>query len=113
MINIIKATTDDKKEIFRMTRGNAVQKMADLDGQHIKPSAWVLFEDGDVDSASGEFVGKRALCIKYDDGYAGTISKTFIDQFSDMTDMLGDDTEFEVCSGKTKAGRTFIFPEPV
>lgn len=113
MIKIQKATTDDKKTLYRMTRGNTVQKMADLAGQRIKPTAWVLYLDGEVDEETGEVDGKQVLAIQFDNTIAGTISGTFIKTFLDMTDMLGDLVEFEVCAGKTKAGRTFIFPDPV
>lgn len=108
-MNITRATTDDKKKVFLMTHSIQAGKMSDLEGQIVEPVDWALYDD--LDKKTGEL--KTVLSVLTPDGKVyGTISQTFISSFLDLADALGDNAAFEVCSGTTKNGRTFIYPIP-
>lgn len=108
-MTIKQTTTENKKELYLMTHTIQSGKMSDLDGQTVEPKEWALYED--VDKTSGEV--KEVLTVLMPDGNVyGTISRTFIESFVDLTSELGERAPFIVCSGTTKAGRTFIYPIP-
>ena len=95
----------DKRNAYKLTRSQSVQKMQDAAGSTLTPSAWVLFED--EDSRTGEI---KTVLIIHDGGELfGTISKTFINSFLDIVENFGGDVgSINVVSGKAKSGRDFI-----
>lgn len=94
-----------KRDAYRLTKAQDVNKMQTLTGATIAPERWVLFED--PDPKTGEI--KTVLVIESNGEKFGTISKTFIDAFIDAAEEFGEDLgEITVVGGKSKAGRDFI-----
>lgn len=110
-MKIIAANTQDKKELYRMTHAVRAGKVIDLAGQTINVALWVLYED----TGEGESdASKTVLTMVLDTGeIVGTISKTFIKEFTDIIDVLGELPALLVEISETKNGRTFVFPVPV
>ena len=109
-MKIIASNTEDKKELYRMTHAVRAGKVIDLAGQTINVSSWVLYED----TPEGSDACKTVLTLVLDTGeIVGTISKTFIREFVDIIDVLGELPALEVATSETKNGRTFVFPVPV
>lgn len=111
-MKIIAANTEDKKELYRLTHAVKVGKVIDLAGQQIDVDRWALYVEDDPEDESGE--GKTVLVMVLSTGeIVGTISKTFIKEFKDILDVLGELPSLMVETSVTKGGRTFVFPVPV
>ena len=110
-MKILAANTQDPKTLYRLTHAVRAGKVIDLAGQTITVSQWALYED----SAEGETdASKTVLTMVLDTGEAvGTISKTFIKEFTDIIDVFGELPSLLVETSTTKNGRTFVFPIPV
>ena len=109
-MKIIAANTEDKKELYRMTHAVRAGKVIDLAGQTITVNSWVLYED----TPEGSDASKTVLTMVLDTGeIVGTISKTFVKEFVDIIDVLGELPPLLVETSETKNGRTFVFPVPV
>lgn len=94
-----------KKDIFRMSHGNNVTSIKDLeDGTEIYPEEYVLYND--INSKGEE---TEILAIKDKSGvlYACQ-SNTFKREFFDMVDEFSLDFSLIKISGETKNGRLFI-----
>jgi hypothetical protein len=101
----------DRKKAYQLTHAMSTRKMQDAVDSILKIDAWVLYTD--VDSKTGE--AKDVLAIESDGEIFGTISKTFLREFTDIVDAFGDDPELSirVVAGTSKAGRQFITCEIV
>lgn len=110
-MKIIAANTEDKKELYRLTHAVKTGKVIDLAGQTVTVDKWVMYSD-DPDEEGKE--PKEVLTMVLDTGeIVGTISKTFIKEFRDILDVLGELPALLVETSTTKNGRTFVFPVPV
>lgn len=96
-------------DLYALTKGNDVRKMADAKGEVIDIAKFVLYEDGEVD-------GKPVviLAIETVDGarYA-TNSKTFIRNYCDIIAIYEAGAEelptrFVVGSGRSKSNREYL-----
>ena len=109
-MKIIAANTEDKKEVYRLTHAVRAGKVVDLAGQTITVDKWALYEE-DTDEGQEP---KTVLTMVLDTGeIVGTISKTFIKEFKDIIDVIGELPALLVETSTTKNGRTFVFPVPV
>ena len=114
-MTIIKKTENlTPADLYAMTKGNDVRKMADAKGETLEVAKFVLYEDVDV---QGEPM--KVLAVETVDGvrYA-TNSKTFTRNFSDILEMYESagevpPTKYLVGSGKSKAGREYLTCEIV
>ena len=96
-------------DLYAMTKGNNVRKMADAKGEVLDVWKYVLYKD--VDVKGNEMV---VLAVETTDGamYA-TNSKTFTRNFSDILAIYDASNEtpptrFIVGSGKSKSNREFL-----
>ena len=83
-MNITKKTEGlTAKDLYSLTKGNDVRKMADAEGEILNITKFVLYED-----ANSEGVVTEVLSVETLEGvrYA-TNSKTFIRNFSDIFSM--------------------------
>lgn len=92
-MEVLKCYPNDlnKKDKYRMMKSRAIQKMSAMDGNFIKPRAWILYND--TDFSTGEM--KKVLTV-LDDATGemyGTISNTFIQDFEDIVTIFGDDID--------------------
>ena len=109
-MEIIKKTEGlTSADLYSLTKGNDVRKMADAKGEILDIAKFVLYKDNDVHG--NEMV---VLAIETVDGakYA-TNSKTFVRNYSDIMAIFsaGDETpptRFKVGSGVSKAGREYL-----
>ena len=109
-MKIIAANTEDKKEVYRLTHAVRAGKVVDLAGQTITVDKWALYEEDTEEGADP----KTVLTMVLDTGeIVGTISKTFIKEFKDIIDVIGELPALLVETSTTKNGRTFVFPVPV
>ena len=101
----------DRKKAYQLMHAMSTRKMLDAVGSILEIDAWVLYAD--VDTKTGE--AKEVLTIESEGEIFGTISKTFLRDFSDIVDAFGDEPELsiKVVDGMSKAGRQFITCEIV
>lgn len=101
-----------KKDKYRLMKSRAVQKMSSMDGNFIKPRAWILFNDEDF--STGEI---RKVFVVQDDATGemyGTISPTFIQDFEDIITIFGDNIDdggFTPLLMEGKSGRSYLVCE--
>ena len=106
-MEIIKKTEGlTSADLYALTKGNDVRKMADAQGEVLDVLKYVLYKDEDVHG--------NVLSVETVDGakYA-TNSKTFTRNFSDILAIFeaGNDempTRFLVGSGRSKSNRTYL-----
>lgn len=96
-------------DLYALTKGNDVRKMADAKGETIDIAKFVLYEDGEVD---GKAVVILAVETVEGAKYA-TNSKTFIRNFCDIIAIYeagGENlpTRFVVGSGRSKSNREYL-----
>ena len=110
-MEIIKKTNNmTAADMYAMTKGPDVRKMADAKGETLDLLAYVLYKDDKQDGTDPVTV----LSVKTVEGalYA-TNSKTFIRNFSDILPMFeecGEDapTRFRIGSARSNAGREYL-----
>lgn len=109
-MEIIKMTEGLKSaDLYALTKGNDVRKMADAKGEILDVLKFVLYKD--EDNKGAEMV---VLAVETIDGarYA-TNSKTFVRNFTDILAIYdaGDEnppTRFVVGSGRSKSNREYL-----
>lgn len=109
-MNIIRKTeTLTPNDLYSMTKGNNVRKMADAKGETLDVAKFVLYEDVNTD---GEVM--EVLAFETEDGtrYA-TNSRTFIRNFKDIVSIYDNanvalPTKFLVGSGRSKSNREYL-----
>ena len=109
-MEIIKKTEGlTSADIYALTKGNDVRKMADAKGEVLDVLKFVLYKDEDV---NGETM--YVLSVETVDGakYA-TNSKTFVRNFSDILAIYNEGNEtpptrFIVGSGRSKSNREYL-----
>ena len=96
-------------DLYALTKGNDVRKMADAKGETLDITKFVLYRDEDVNGNP-----MTVLAVETVDGakYA-TNSKTFVRNFSDILAIFeaGNEempTRFIVGSGKSKSNREYL-----
>lgn len=110
MMEIIRKSNDEisKKDIFMMTKNQNIMTMKSIEnGTEITVKQWVLFSD--INCSTDEEV--TILSIMTEDGQViATNSKSFMDMFFDIVEILEENNGFtiEKLGGKTKAGRYFV-----
>ena len=96
--------TLDRRDAYRLTKAQSAHKIQDAAGTVLNPVKWVLFEDED---RTGEV--KTVLTLEDSGELFGTISGTFIKEFTDAFNELGEDMgPIRVVTGQTRAGRTYV-----
>ena len=110
-MEIIKKTNNmTAADMYAMTKGPDVRKMADAKGETLDLLAYVLYKDDKQDGSDPVTV----LSVKtVEGGLYATNSKTFIRNFSDILAMFeecGEEapTRFRVGSARSNAGREYM-----
>ena len=102
MIEIIEKSKElNKKELYKMTLDQDIEKLSDHVNSEIDVEAFVIFKDGENTITS----------IMDKDGrvYASN-SETFRKNLTDINSVMSPDPyTIEVKSGTSKSGRTFIY----
>ena len=109
-MEIIKKTEGlTSKDLYSLTKGNDVRRMADAKGEVLDITKFVLYTDEDVDGNP-----MTVLAVETVDGakYA-TNSKTFVRNFSDIVAIFeagGDElpTRYIIGSGRSKGNREYL-----
>ena len=109
-MEIIKKTEGlNSADLYALTKGNDIRKMADAKGEVLDIFKYVLYKDNDV---KGEPM--TVLAVETSDGgkYA-TNSKTFVRNFTDIVAIFEEGNEpmptrFLVGSGISKSNREYI-----
>lgn len=96
-------------DLYALTKGNDVRKMADAKGEILEVTKFVLYVDEDV---NGNPMTVLAVETKTGAKYA-TNSKTFVRNFSDILSIYeagGEEmpSRFIVGSGKSKSNREYL-----
>ena len=116
-MEIINTNIKDKKQLFRVTHAQRVEKMQDLVGQTIDPaSGYCLYKETDtVDEETGEVKEKLVFSVIVGDRVYGTISKTFLSAISDILSIFdeSDDWKITIGANPSRNGRQFIYAEIV
>lgn len=106
-MEIIKSSRElTKKEKYMLMQAPISKKMVDADGSRIEVKAWAIYTD-----ANNEGEEKEILAILTpDDEVFATVSPTFKTDFLKMCEIFGAEEigAVKVCTGTSKAGRTFI-----
>lgn len=109
-MEIIKRTEGlTAKDLYSLTKGNDVRKMADFEGETLEMLKYVMYKD---QNGNGE--ESVVLAVETVSGARiATNSKTFIRNFSDILAMYADageeaPTMFKVGSGTSRSGRKYL-----
>lgn len=96
----------DARTQYKMMKSPDVKKMSDTVDSILEVKSWINYED--TDEKTGEI--KSILAIETTDGEMfGTVSATFMREFTDITKFFGDDVgAIKVIGGKSKSGRNYI-----
>lgn len=100
-------------DLFALTKGNDVRKMADAKGETLEFAKFVLYNDTDI---HGEIMTVLAVETVQGVRYA-TNSKTFIRNFSDIVTMFDNcgepiPTRYLVGSARSRNGRDYLTCDP-
>lgn len=114
-MKILKGNIDveNKKEVYRLTkaRGVMVQKL-DV-GKPMPVGDWLLYED-EKTTREGETRIETVLSFITGTEKVSTISKTFIREFLDIAELMGDEPyEITIVDGENSSGRRFVSCELV
>lgn len=106
---IYKTETLTPNDLYSMTKGNHVRKMADAKGEVLNVAKFVLYEDANND---GEVMEVLAFETVEGTQYA-TNSKTFIRNFKDIATIFEEaqealPTKFFVGCGRSKSNREYL-----
>lgn len=104
--------TEDKKEVYRMTKGDSL-KVQDMDrGTSFPVEKYALYEDTKTrkkNDGSQEEYTEKVLTIVSGNAKLGTISATFIKSFMEIVDIMGADPfAIIITGGKSKNGREYV-----
>ena len=108
-MNITRKSSEElsKQELFKATLSPTIGKMADAEGSTIQVKDWVIYEDND--KKDPEKVNTILSIIDATGQVLATNSKTFIDMFCNIVDIMGTDPfELLVTGGNSKAGRHYL-----
>lgn len=107
MINIIQKSRDfDKRETYKMTLAQDIEKVSDNVGEVVDVSGYLIFEDVKED---GETV-KVCTVLDKDGRVFATNSETFIRNLQDIAGIFeGEEFSVKFASGVSKNGRSFMY----
>ena len=96
-------------DLYAMTKGNSVRKMADAKGEVLHVAKFVLYEDANND---GEVMEVLSMETAEGTRYA-TNSKTFIRNFKDIISIYDDanaalPAAYKVGCGRSKSNREYL-----
>lgn len=91
------------KELYRVTKSQSIKKVSTIETP-VTVNGYVIFTDTDKDGNEIDI-----LSIDTNDGVFATNSKTFIESFLDIAEMLGIPAEIIVGHGVSKNGRNYIY----
>ena len=91
------------KELYRVTKSQSIAKVSTIENA-VTVNGYVIFTDTDKDGNDIDI-----LSIDTNDGVFATNSKTFIESFLDIVDMIGLPVEIIVGHGTSKNGRNYIY----
>ena len=108
-MKILKATTEDKRELYFMTTAPTIGKISEHKGEQIGVSGYAFYIDEQVDKETGEMVEVKLLAIKTLEGEVfATNSETFMKEFEKIVDLFDNNFEIEIIEGESKKGRKFV-----
>ena len=102
--------TNDKRALYRMTRGES-EKVQELhDGDVIAVENYCLYLDDKIDDKTGETFQQPVLTFTTQTGRKfGTISPSFIREFEVIVDLMdGEAFEVRILKRKSRNNREFI-----
>ncbi len=104
-MEIIKASTENKVALYKMTQDAGIKKMSEYEGKELTVKGYALYKDTDKDGQE-----RTVLSIIDADGICyATNSATFQKDFDAMVTIFGEDLEsINVVGGTSKANRHFI-----
>lgn len=113
-MKFIKASIDtaDKKQVYRMTKGDSI-KVQDLQkGDSFPVDAYALYEDEKTrkkaDGTTETYV-ENVLAFTSGNMKIATISQTFIRSFLEIVDIMEDEKfSIIITGGKSKSGREYV-----
>ena len=105
-MEIIRTSVNDKKKLYKMTKGADIKRVQDYEGLETVVEDFVVFTDQKNDGSD-----MKVLCFESDTGiFLATNSPTFIQAFSDIIEVSGNivGEKIKIVSSTSKAGRTFF-----
>lgn len=97
----------DARACYALTHCPTTRKAVDLAGQTVTVLDWILVDD--VELKTGE--QKRVLTFHVNEDPTeiyGTISQTFIKQFTEMVEFFGDVDTIRIKTATSKSGREYL-----
>ena len=113
-MNFVKTSIDtsDKKQVYRMTRGDSLKIEGIEKGTSLPIDAFALYDDDksrQKQDGSTEEYTQRVLTFVSEGKKIGTISATFIRSFLEIVDIMdGDKFAIIVTGGQSKNGRNYV-----
>ena len=98
----------DKKKVYKLTKGES-QRVQDLEtGVTMQVDSFALYEETKLDR-NGEEKTQTVLSIVSGGMKISTISKTFIDSFMEIVDLMeGEPFAITITGGISKGGRQYV-----
>lgn len=92
-----------KRDQVKMKR-SMTKKMSECAGSIITPEKWLMYEEMAEDGEP-----EQVLVIEAAGEMFGTISKTFIREFTALVDEMGEDLgDIKIITGTSKKGRDYV-----
>ena len=108
-MKIMKATTDDKRELYFLTSAPTIGKISEHKGEQIGVSGYAFYVDEQMNNETGEMLEVEILSIKTPEGEVfATNSKTFMREFDKIASLFGNNFESSIIEGTSKKGREFV-----
>lgn len=98
----------NKKAVYRLTKGDS-QRVQDVEkGLSLPVDNWALYEETKLDR-NGEEQTQTVLSILAGGMKISTISKTFIDSFLEIVELMEEDPfSIVITGGTSKGGRQYV-----
>lgn len=110
-MEIIKTNIDtcDKKLVYKLTKSASLMAQNAPEGLSIPVKAWALYNDP-KEARDGSVKEQQVLSFIDNDGAKySTISATFIREFLDCVEIMGDESfAILLIHGTTKGGKPFV-----
>ena len=101
--------TTDKKAVYRMIKREAVNMQTLEKGSSIPVDLYCVYEEDKLDPKSGETVTSTVCSLISGKTKYATISQTFIREFMDILDVMGNDSfSIIITGGTSRGGRKYV-----
>ena len=98
---------NNKKKVYKLTKASG-NNVKDVEGTYLVKE-WAIYTEENSNGVENTVLAVLALDVSGVSVKLQTISQTFIRDFLEIVDLMGDeDFAIDIVHGKSKAGRNFV-----